>query len=239
MCACIRSDNVHLCRRKVIIPGVLQHFRPGWKDQTKSRGRTHTNIDTHKYTQTYIHIYACTPPISCCLFISPASAVASRLDSVYRETRDKREHCSAFYLHQVIRRMQLASSIRINTPVCVCGCVRKCVCVCVCARLEGSWSVCVQSGTDCMGCIWVGLMWRQGGGGMEVVNMIVAAGCLCVCTFCACLNSFLSSRVVLVYLFLTSDYKEFCTLFSQFISQFIFIKDTRTSCCIFSVPVHI
>lgn len=131
MCAYIRSDNVHLCRRKVIIPGVLQHFRPGWKDQTKSRGRTHTNIDTHKYTQTYIHIYACTPPISCCLFISPASAVASRLDSVYRETRDKREHCSAFYLHQVIRRMQLASSIRINTPVCVCGCVRKCVCVCV------------------------------------------------------------------------------------------------------------
>lgn len=50
----------------------------------------------------------------------------------------------------------------------------------MCARLEGSWSVCVQSGTDCMGCIWVGLMWRQGGGGMEVVNTIVAAGCLCV-----------------------------------------------------------
>lgn len=71
---------------------------------------------------------------------------------------------------------------------------------------------------------------------MEVVNTIVAAGCLCVCTFCACLNRFLSSRVVLVYLFLTSEYKEFCTLFSQFISS---IKDTRTSCCIFSVPVHI
>lgn len=72
MCACIRSDYVHLCRRKVIIPGVLQHFRPGWKDQTKSRGRTHTNIDTHKYTQTYIHIYACT-------LLSPAAFSYPRL----------------------------------------------------------------------------------------------------------------------------------------------------------------
>lgn len=95
--------------------------------------------DTHMCKHTHTDVYVCSPPVSRCLFISLASAVASRLESVHRETRVKREHCSVFYLYQVIRHMQLVSLSSINVSVCVHVCVFGGVGIFVCSRGQIVW----------------------------------------------------------------------------------------------------
>lgn len=132
--------------------------------------------DAHMCKHTHTHVYVCSPPVSRCLFISLASAVASRLESVHRETRVKREHCSVFYLHQVIRHMQLVSLSRIN----MCWCA---YCMCVC--LEG-WEYLCAVGDRLYGMHlgWPDAETRRGcWGWWLVISSRLFSVCVCVCIF--------------------------------------------------------
>lgn len=100
--------------RKVIIFSALQHFTPEQKDQTKTRGQAH--INTHKHTHTSTSVLQSPAAFSYHWLLQ-----LPHVWSLSTERARERERCSGFYLHQVIRHMQLTSLSRINMCVCTCG----------------------------------------------------------------------------------------------------------------------
>lgn len=54
-------DSVCTNTRDVIVPGVLHHFRPGWKDQTKEQ-------QTNTHTHTHVCMTSCYPQMSLHIF---------------------------------------------------------------------------------------------------------------------------------------------------------------------------